>query len=247
MLSCEGYIEEIQYRRPKDCSKYPFNLNVLNGLETIKLDSKVTFLVGDNGSGKSTLIEALAIAYGFNAEGGSINFNFSTKNSSSNLSENIFLKRTINRARDGYFLRAESFYNVATQIEKLDSIPAASHKIIESYGGKSLHEQSHGESFLCLMNERFRGNGLYILDEPEAALSSEGQLSFLVRMHELVDKNSQFIIATHSPIILSYPYSTIYSIEDTGLVRKEYEETNQYQFMKMFINNYERVLYNLFK
>lgn len=247
MLKTSGYIEEIIYNKPKNHNKYPFNLNVLNGLNTIKLDSKVTFFVGENGSGKSTLIEALAIAYGFNAEGGSINFNFSTKNSSSELFENISLRKTINRAKDGFFLRAESFYNVATQIEELDSIPAASPKIIESYGGRSLHEQSHGESFLCLMNERFKGNGLYILDEPEAALSAERQLSFLIRLHELVNENSQFIIATHSPIILSYPYSTIYSIEDAGLVRKEYEETDQYQFMKMFINDYDKVLYNLFK
>ena len=130
MLKTSGYIDEIIYNKPKNHNKYPFNLNVLNGLNTIKLDSKVTFFVGENGSGKSTLIEALAISYGFNAEGGSMNFNFSTKNSSSELFENISLKKTINRAKDGFFLRAESFYNVATQIEELDSIPAASPKII---------------------------------------------------------------------------------------------------------------------
>ncbi len=243
----KGYIEEVQYKKPKDYTKYPFNLNVLNELDTIKLDSKVTFFVGENGSGKSTLIEAIAIAYGFNAEGGSINYNFSTRNSSSELFERLLLKRTIKKAKDGFFLRAESFYNVATQIEELDSIPAAAPKIIESYGGKSLHEQSHGESFLCLMNERFRGNGLYILDEPEAALSADRQLSFLIRMHELVNENSQFIIATHSPIILSYPYSTIYSIESSGFEKRKYEETNQYQFFKMFINDYKRVLHNLFE
>lgn len=245
MLNVNGYIEEIQYIKPDNEYKYPYNLSVLKGLSTIKLNDKVTFFVGENGTGKSTLIEAIAINYGFNAEGGSINFNFVTRNSSSELYKSIFLKRTLNRAKDGFFLRAESFYNVATQIEKLDSVPAASPKIIESYGGKSLHEQSHGESFLTLMNERFRGNGLYILDEPEAALSADRQLSFLVRLNELVNANSQFIIATHSPIILSYPCSTIYSIEDDGVVKKEYEQTNQYQFMKSFINNYKRVLHHL--
>lgn len=242
-----GYITDVQYMKPNNHNEYPFNLKVLNELNTIELDSKVTFFVGENGSGKSTLIEAIAIAYGFNAEGGSINFNFATKNSSSELFKYIFLKKTINKAKDGFFLRAESFYNVATQIDELDAIPAAAPKIIDAYGGKSLHEQSHGESFLNLMNNRFRGNGLYILDEPEAALSSERQLSFLFRLHELVKDNSQFIIATHSPIILSYPFSTIYSIEDIGLVKKKYEETNQYQFMKMFISDYKRILYKLFR
>lgn len=246
-MEAKGFIEEVRYNRPNDCGKYPFNLSVLNGLESITLDGRVTFFVGENGSGKSTLIEAIAIAYGFNAEGGSVNFNFSTKNSSSELYKNIFLKRNVQRASDGFFLRAESFYNVATQIEELDKVPAPAPRIIEAYGGRSLHEQSHGESFLCLMNERFRGNGLYILDEPEAALSAEGQLSFLVRLHELVNENSQFIIATHSPILLSYPDAVIYSIEEGGIRKREYEQTKQYQFAKMFINNYKRVLYNLFK
>lgn len=241
------YIKKIQYIRPHDCSKYPFNLEVLNGFDSIDLDNKVTFFVGENGSGKSTLIEAIAVSYGFNSEGGSVNFNFSTRNSTSELYKNIVLQKNFNKPRDSFFLRAESFYNVATEIEVLDRIPAAASRIIDAYGGKSLHEQSHGESFLILMNKRFCGNGLYILDEPEAALSPEKQLSFLARLHELVNANSQFIIATHSPIILSYPYSTIYSIENGGIIRKEYEDTSQYQFMKMFINNYKQILHHLFE
>ena len=245
ILKTTGYIAEVHYKKPKDCTQYPFNLNVLHTLDTINLDGNVTFFVGENGSGKSTLIEAIAIAYGFNAEGGSINYNFSTRNSSSNLFESLLLTKTYKKPKDGFFLRAESFYNVATQIEAMDSIPAAAPKIIASYGGKSLHEQSHGESFLCLMNERFRGNGLYILDEPEAALSGDRQLSFLLRLHELVLANSQFIIATHSPVLLSYPNATIYSIESSGIEKRKYEETTPYQFYKMFMDDYKRVLHNL--
>lgn len=247
MLEKKGFVEEVQYNRPENSDRYPFNLNVLNRLERLKLNSKVTFLVGENGSGKSTLIEAIAIAYGFNAEGGSLHFHFATKNSSSELHKHLTLKRTINRAKNGYFLRAESFYNVATEIEALDSIPSSAPRIIESYGGKSLHEQSHGESFLTLMNNRFSGKGFYILDEPEAALSAERQLSFLLRLHELVEAESQFVIATHSPIILSYPHATIYSIEEEGIVKKDYEETEQYQFTKMFLNDHKRILYKLLR
>lgn len=247
IIDQKGFVREVQYKPPEDPHGYPFNLNVLNGFERLKLNSKVTFLVGENGSGKSTLIEAIAIAYGFNAEGGSLHLRFSTKDSSSELHRYLTLIRTVNRAKNGYFLRAESFYNVATQIEDLDSMPAPAPKIIDSYGGKSLHEQSHGESFLSLMNNRFSGKGFYILDEPEAALSAERQLSFLLRLHELVEAESQFIIATHSPIILSYPDSTIYSIEDEGIVKRDYEDTEQYQFTKMFINDYKRILYRLLK
>ncbi len=247
-MTSRGYIDEIHYLgSPEKTKCYPYNLEFLNDMKKLQLDKKVTFIIGENGSGKSTLIEAIAIAYGFNAEGGSMNFNFSTKNTSSNLSERIFLKRTLNRAKDGFFLRAESFYNVATEIENLDSIPAAAPKIIESYGGRSLHEQSHGESFLSLMNNRFRGDGIYILDEPESALSVERQLSFLSRLHTLVEKNSQFIIATHSPIILSYPYSTIYCIDGNKIEKKDYTETSPYQFTKMFMDNYKQVLHHLFK
>lgn len=146
--------------------------------------------------------------------------------------ESLLLTKTYKKPKDGFFLRAESFYNVATQIEAMDSIPAAAPKIIASYGGKSLHEQSHGESFLCLMNERFRGNGLYILDEPEAALSGDRQLSFLLRLHELVLANSQFIIATHSPVLLSYPNATIYSIESSGIKKENMRKQLRINFIR---------------
>jgi len=246
-MTSNGYIEEIQYiGPPDDIKRYPYNLAFLTSLNNLKLNEKVTFIIGENGSGKSTLIEAIAIAYGFNAEGGSKNFNFGLKDCSSDLYKRIILKKTAHRAKDGFFLRAESFYNVAAEIERLDAIPAAAPKIIDAYGGRSLHEQSHGESFLALMNNRFTGNGIYILDEPESALSAQRQLSFLSQLHTLVKKNSQFIIATHSPIILSYPYSTIYSLDHDKIEIKDYTETPPYQFTKMFINDYKQVLHYLF-
>ncbi len=244
-MDTQGFVREVIYEKPKDCSRYPHDLQVLKHFERLRLDGKVTFLTGENGSGKSTLIEAVAIAYGFNAEGGSLNFNFSTKNSSSDLFRNLRLSRSIHKARDGYFLRAESFYNVATNIEELDAEPTIGAPVIGAYGGVSLHEQSHGESFLALMQNRFRGNGFYILDEPEAALSPARQLSVLLRMHQLIESGSQFVIATHSPILLAYPDALIYSIEEDGIVQKNYEETEQYQFTKMFLSNYKRVLHDL--
>ncbi len=230
MIDKIGFVSEILIDiKRKNMNQYPYNLDVLNNLRKLVLNEKVTFIVGENGTGKSTLIEAIAIAYGFNAEGGSINFNFSTRFSSSDLYKNIFIKKTLNRPKDGYFLRAESFYNVATNIEEMDALPSVSKKIIESYGGRSLHEQSHGESFLSLFLNRFGGNGFYILDEPEAALSAQRQLAFISRLHELVEKKSQFIIATHSPIILSYPNSIIYEIGKDGLNIVTYEDTEQYR------------------
>lgn len=246
MNFAEGYISGIIFNlQHVDANIYPYNLPILKNSDHLSLDEKVTFIVGENGSGKSTLVEAIALSYGFNAEGGSVNFSFSTRNSSSELYKHITLRKTLNRPKDGFFLRAESFYNVATNIEAMDAIPAASKKIIDLYGGKSLHDQSHGESFLTLFLQRFRGNGFYLLDEPEAALSVDRQLAFISRLHDLVKSGSQFIIATHSPIILSYPHSIIYQINDRGLNKTNYEETEQYQSMRLFINNYQRILKDL--
>ncbi len=240
-----AYVSEIKYIKPRDESIYPYNLNVVRNLDSLKLDDKVTFIVGENGSGKSTLLEAIAIKYGFNPEGGSVNFNFETMNSSSSLWENIKLVKTAKHARDGYFLRAESFYNVATNIDELDSVPAFSPPVKNSYGGMSLHEQSHGESFISVINNRFMGNGFYVFDEPEAALSQERQLALLKRIDELIKQNSQFVIATHSPILLSYPDATIYHIGSNGIERRQYEDTEQYKFVKLFIENYKSILHKL--
>ena len=192
--------------------------------------------MGENGSGKSTLIEALAVAWGFNAEGGSKNFSFGTRESHSPLHAFVRPVRSRKRARDGFFLRAESYFNVGAHIEDLDKGPGGP-PIIGAFGGVSLHEQSHGESFFALLENRFRGNGLYILDEPEAALSPNRQLSFLSRMHSLVEQNSQFIIATHSPILMAMPEATILVL-DGGVVRATaFDEVDHVRFTRAFLND----------
>ncbi|HEY5947765.1 MAG TPA: AAA family ATPase [Kofleriaceae bacterium] len=219
--------------------EYPFAIPAIRGLEELDLDAKVTFLVGDNGSGKSTLIEAIAVVSGFNAEGGSRNFNFGTRRSESPLHKFMRPVRGVKRPRDGFFLRAESFFNVATEIERLS--------VIQSYGGVSLHEQSHGESFIALALNRFAGNGLYILDEPEAALSPQRQLTLLSIMRELVEeRGSQFIIATHSPILMAYPGAVIYRLDGEGMSRVVYEETEHYTITRDFLNAPERFFKTLF-
>ena len=216
-----------------DEDAYPFNLPVVRNLDELELHPKVTFLVGENGSGKSTLIEALAVAWGFNPEGGSANFGFGTRASHSELHNFVRPIRSAKRAKDGFFLRAESHFNVATYVENTG---------VSGYGDVSLHEQSHGESFFALLDNRFRGEGLYILDEPEAALSPNRQLSFLARLHELVNQNSQFIIATHSPIILGYPDAWIYQTTGDGLERVDYEDTDHFQVTRNYLNRRQTFL-----
>ncbi len=213
---------------------FPHNLPIIKNLKEINFHSDVTFLVGENGSGKSTLIEAIAVLMKLNPEGGSRNFNFSTFSSHSNLHEHLEAVRSYALPRDSFFLRAESFYNVASNIEKIGD------RIQSSYGGKSLHEQSHGESFWSLLNKRLFGKGLYIFDEPESALSPMRQMSALARIHDLVKKESQFIIATHSPILLAYPNANIYEIKGSNLELVKYEETSHYQVYKDFLNRYEK-------
>ena len=222
--------------------RYPFCLPAVRSLETLELHPKVTFLVGENGSGKSTLLEAIAVSLGFNPEGGTKNFRFGTRQSHSELHQFIRVAKGFRRPKDGFFFRAESFFNVATEIEHLDAEPAFSPPVISYYGGQSLHEQSHGESFLALVMHRFGGNGLYILDEPEAALSPQRQLSVLSRIHDLVNANSQFLIATHSPLLMAYPDSWIYSCSASGLSRINYHDTEHYQVTRDFLANPERML-----
>lgn len=224
---------------------YPFHLPAVRGLRRLELHPQVTFLVGENGSGKSTLLEAVALAWGFNAEGGSRNFRFGTRESHSDLHRFLRLERGYRRPRDGWFLRAESFFNVASEIERLDAIPAHSRPIRESYGGGSLHEQSHGEGFFTLFTERFAGGGLYLLDEPEAALSPSRQMSALVRMHELVRMESQFIVATHSPILMAYPGARILLLDGDGIRPVEYTETEHYVVTREFLNAPDRMLREL--
>lgn len=214
---------EFKERTSFDAANYPFSIPAVRSLGHLEFHPKVTFFVGENGSGKSTLLEALAVAFGFNAEGGSRNFRFGTHESHSDLHRHLRLAKGHIRARDGYFLRAESFFNVATEIERLDAEPAKAPPISDSYGDRAIHEQSHGESFLALLTKRFRGQGLYFLDEPEAALSPRRQLAALAAIHELVKKRSQFVIATHSPILLAYPDATILEFSDNGLEQIGYE------------------------
>jgi predicted ATPase len=229
---------ELRWERVEDRSRYPYSLPAVAGLQEIEFHPKVTFLVGENGSGKSTLIEALAIAWGFNPEGGSKNFRFGTAASHSALHSALRLIKSTKRARDGFFLRAESYFNVATYVDGLDGGAA-------SYGGRSLHAQSHGESFLALLDNRLGGKGLYIFDEPEAALSPSRQMSMLVRMHELIAADSQFVIATHSPILMAYPDAWIYQLSTHGLERVDYEDTEHFTITRNFLNRHRDMIRQL--
>ena len=204
----------------------------------LEFTNPVTFFVGENGSGKSTLLEAIAVAAGFNGEGGSRDFVFSTRRTHSDLCDLIIPIRTI-PPKDGFFLRAESFYNTASYLDE--------NSTMKRYGGVSFHEQSHGESFLSLVTNRFEGNGLYIMDEPEAALSPQRLLTLLVLMDELVKKRSQFIIATHSPIIMAFPGADIIQFSEKGMERVSYRETESYRITKQFMDDPERMIKYLFE
>jgi len=236
MLKTRSYLAEIQLKptAPLDPPAFPFTLPALRSFERLALHPNVTFLVGENGSGKSTLLEAIAIGMGFNAEGGSRGFNFATRASHSDLWEHLRLVRGIERPRDGYFLRAESFYNVSSEIERLG--------VQEYYGNTPLHEQSHGEAFLTLFMKRFRSNGFYALDEPEAALSPQRQLALLGWLHDLVGERCQFVIATHSPILMAYPNATIYAFGEDGIREVAYEDTEHYRVTRDFLANPARML-----
>ena len=237
------YIRYIELDRDKvpSFSKYPFNLPAIKNLDSLSFHPKVTFIVGENGSGKSTILESIAVKFGFNAEGGTRNFNFSSRATHSDLNQYIKVVKGTKRPQDGFFFRAESFYNFATNIDELDSEMSFGPPLINSYGGRSLHEQSHGESFFAVFLNKFSGKGIYILDEPEAALSPSRQMSMLTRMHELVREGSQFIIATHSPIIMAYPNARIYQINE-GFEQVNYEDTEHYQVMHSFLNNTQKML-----
>lgn len=243
------YIRSVQVLKEKVPSdeQFPFNLPLFQNFNELAFHPNVTYIVGENGMGKSTLLEGIAIAFGFNPEGGTLNFKFSNYDSHSDLDQYLRLVKGVHKAKDSFFFRAETFYNVASHIEELDRQPAFGQPIINSYGGKSLHEQSHGESFFSAFIERFQGNGLYILDEPEAALSPLRQMSMLARIHELVEQGSQLIISTHSPIIMAYPNAKIIQLDQDGMHETKLEETSHYAIMKQFFEDKERLLHYLFE
>ncbi|MFN8634700.1 MAG: AAA family ATPase [Chloroflexota bacterium] len=251
-LLAGAYIRSIALERDRvrDFGRYPFSVPAIRDLHVLDLHPHVTFFVGENGVGKSTLIEAVAVAAGFNTEGGSKNFSFETNNTTSELNEALRLVRGMRRERDGFFLRAESFYNVATEIDAMDADDDArmAPRLLPAYGGRSLHAQSHGESFMALALTRFRGQGLYILDEPEAALSPSRLLSLLVLIDQHVKQGgSQFLIATHSPILMAYPKAIIYHLTtDRGIEPITYEETEHFRLTRDFLNNRETYLRELF-
>ena len=235
------YVTELALRHDLPEDSYLSRLPAVAWLKEhrLALDAPVTFLVGENGSGKSTLLEAMAVACGFNAEGGSRSFTFSTRRTHSILGEYLTVARR-RYPRDGFFLRAESFYNVASHVDDLDD---GAGDLLSAYGGKSLHSQSHGESFLSLVQNRFFGGGLYLLDEPEAALSPTRQLTLLGELHRLTaEEASQFVIATHSPILMAFPGARIYVLEEEGIRTAAYRETEHYQLTRRFLEDPERML-----
>ncbi len=242
-----GYLRAIALHESPPQDSYLSDLAVVRHLqqtECLPFKAPVTFLVGENGTGKSTLLEAIAVALGFNPEGGGRNFNFSTNDSHSELWKYLDTYKGVS-PRDGYFLRAESVYNLASYIDELDETPAAAPPIIDGYGGVSLHKQSHGESFLALVQNRFGGNGLYILDEPEAALSPMRQLTLLSEIERLVRKDSQLIISTHSPILMAYPDAQILQLSDAGIQEVAYTQTEHYQVTRRFLEDPKRFMHYL--
>ncbi|MFZ0971479.1 MAG: AAA family ATPase [Solirubrobacteraceae bacterium] len=232
--------------RPR--SGYPWTLPAIVPLSAgLALHPSLTYLIGENGSGKSTLLEAIAVAAGMNAEGGSSSFAFGTRASHSALSSAIRLVRGGRRPRTDFFLRAESLFNAATYLEQLKDDAGLGGDPLAPYGGRSLHEQSHGESFLAVMVNRFGPDGLYLLDEPEAALSTQNCLTALRRIHELVQEGSQLIIATHSPIILAYPEATIYHCSEQGLEAVGYEDAEPVRLTRSFLEARDRFLTELLR
>ena len=220
-----------------DPDSYLRNIEAIKDLQELEIHKPVTFFVGENGSGKSTLLEAIAVAYGFNPEGGTRNYSFSTYDSHSELCEAIRLSKGVRKAQGGYFLRAESFYNVASMEEEYSRGP----------GGRPqhLHKKSHGESFMAIVQNYFRPHGLYLLDEPEAALSPQRQMTLLIEIHRCAAKGAQFIIVTHSPILLGLPEAEILSFDNGSIHPCDYNETDSYRITSMFINDRERIIRRL--
>jgi predicted ATPase len=247
-------LKKIKLLREKvaDWESYPFSVPAIRNLDELALRSPVCFFAGENGTGKSTLLEAIAAHYGFGREGGTRNFmNDSTPSNRSiePLVKALRLSFDL-RTGAGFFMRAESLFNLATTIDELDAEPSPFAPPVSAfYGGGSLHSRSHGETFLTVMENRMRRNGLFLLDEPEAALSPQRQLAFLVLLHETVKgrKDAQFIISTHSPILLGYPGAQIISFDERELREISYEETAPLQIVRRFVNDRDGFVKELFE
>ena len=242
MPVAEPLVRSIRLRRDEipDAAAWPWSLPAVRRLDDLRLDPAVTFLVGENGSGKSTLVEGIALAAGLNPEGGTMNFHFATREDSvSPLGDLLTLVRGTRRPKTGFFLRAESMFNVATEIERIGDT------ILDFYGGVSLHEVSHGEGFLAIATNRFGPEGLYMLDEPEAALSPRSLLALITRMGQLVAEGSQFVIATHSPLLLAFPGARIYELSEDGITEAAFEDTDVVQLSRSFLEAPERFLRHL--
>ena len=233
---------KILRERVENWDAYPFSVATIRNLDELNLRSRVCLLAGENGTGKSTVLEAIAAHYGFGREGGNRNFrNDSTKSNHSIDPLVRALRLSFDRRTGaGYFLRAESFFNTASYIDEIG---------VSGFYGGSLHSRSHGETFFTLLDRKFRRNGLFLLDEPEAALSPQRQLSFLVLIHDVLRsyKDSQFIVSTHSPIILGYPDAQILSFDDGQIHEVEYGDTTSFQVVRQFVNEREKFLEELLK
>lgn len=242
------FVHELKLAGIKDQTGYPFDVFAIKEIirkGSLTFDRPMTFLSGDNGTGKSTILEAIAVAYGINPEGGSQNFNFHTVDSHSDLHEAVRLIRKGAIPRTKFFLRSETYYNVASELEELSRDPMEGGFAYASYGGQSLHTRSHGEGLLSIIENRFGKDGFYLLDEPEAGLATNRQFSLLCEIHRLVKSGSQLIIATHSPILMAYPDATIYQFSEAGIEALPLEEAIAYKETKVFYDDPERMMYYL--
>jgi predicted ATPase len=238
------FLRTVQTRADRvQADRFPFSIPIFKSGIDLHFTRNVTFFVGENGSGKSTLLEAIAVACGFNILGGSRNHNYGTGTEHSELAPALRLAWN-KKTTQGFFMRAESFFNFATYIDQLEEDDPG---LLPAYGGKSLHQQSHGEAFLSLFQNRFAG-GIYLLDEPEAALSPQRQLALLRIIHDL-DRSGegQFLIATHSPLLFSYPDATVLSLDGGSIRTLPYYETDHYLLTKRFLESPERYFSHLFR